>query len=45
MGEQPYFFINAPGITGQTAICSHDTVARHNDGEFIVSYRAAYGLR
>ena len=42
--QQLYFLIDPAGIACQAAICPHDTVTRHNDGDLIVAYRAAYGL-
>ena len=43
--EQADFFINAAGITGQTAAFADDAVAGNDDGDFIVPYSAADSLR
>ena len=40
MLQQPYLFINAPGISGQTAGRAHHPVARYDDGNRIVGHRA-----
>ena len=38
------FSFNPPGITGEAAICSQDSVAGNDDGNGVASHCAAYGL-
>ena len=43
-GQQLYFLADAARVPGQAAAGANHTVARDNDGNFIVPDRTAYGL-
>ena len=45
MLQQKAFALNAAGIAGQLAACAHNTVARNDDGNRVVTHRAAHSAR